>query len=191
MARIKLIQKDEASEDVRQLFQKIEGNGARILNLYRAVAASPSTASSFLKLGNLLLRKAELSQKLRELAILRIAKLTGSDYEWTQHVQIALGAGVGQPQIEDIQVWKDSANFTDEERAVLQYTDEVSVDVKVKNATFEAVRQYLNERSIVELTISIGYWGMVARVLVPLEVDIDDKSVGSNKDLFGRTSRGD
>ena len=186
MARIKLIQETEASGDSQHLLQKIEANGARVLNLYRAVAVSPGPASSFLKLGNLLRNRVELSPILREIAILRIAKLTGSVYEWTQHVQIALEEGVRQSQIDDVERWKDSDQFNDEERAVLQYTDEVSVDVKVKDSTFAEVRQYLDERSIVELTVSIGYWGMIARVLVPLEVDLDEKSVGSAGELFGK-----
>lgn len=37
---------------------------------------------------------------------------------------------------------------------------------------------------IVELTLSIGYWGMIARTLVPLQVDIDALSEG--KDLMGK-----
>jgi alkylhydroperoxidase family enzyme len=56
----------------------------------------------------------------------------------------------------------------------------------VKAATFNTLRQFLNEQSIVELTISIGYWGLVARVLVPLEVDLDVSTASSAQDLTGR-----
>ncbi|MBM3302037.1 MAG: carboxymuconolactone decarboxylase family protein, partial [Deltaproteobacteria bacterium] len=173
-----------------ELFEKIEGRGATILNLYRVVGHSSSVASTFVKLGNLLLNRAELSPKLRELAILRIAKLAGSEYEWTQHVPVALETGISRQQIDDVQAWQTSKNFGEEERAVLAYTDEVALYVKAKDETFEALRSHLSERSIVELTLSIGYWGMVARVLVPLEVDIEDRSVGSSGDLLGKRKGG-
>jgi len=46
----------------------------------------------------------------------------------------------------------------------------------------------LSERSIVEMTLSIGYWGMVARLLVPLQVDIDIQTVSSAQELIGGKS---
>ncbi|MCL0079892.1 carboxymuconolactone decarboxylase family protein [Dehalococcoidia bacterium] len=186
MARVKLVEKDQAPPEVEDLFQRIEANGAKIINLYRAIALSPPMISSFLKLGNSLLNKAELSPKLRELAILRIAKLAGSEYEWTQHVPIAREVGVSRQQVDDVHQWEDSAGFNDEERAVLQYTDEVALNVRAADETFEALRQYLSERSVVELTMSIGYWGMIARVLVPLEIELEEQSVGSARDLLGK-----
>jgi len=39
---------------------------------------------------------------------------------------------------------------------------------------------------VVELTMSIGYWGMIARVLVPLEIELEEQSVGSARDLRGK-----
>jgi len=139
-----------------------------------------------MRLGNALLTKTELAPKLRELAILRIAKLTGSDYEWTQHYPIALEAGVSHEQTASLSNWRESASFNKEECAVLQYTDEVAQDVTVKDETFDELKIFLSERSIVELTLSIGHWGLVARLLVPLQVDIDVQSVGSAHELTGR-----
>ena len=186
MARVRLLQNDEAPPKTKELFGKIESNGATVLNLYRAVGHSPSTISSFIKLGNVLLNQAELPARLRELAILRIAKLAGSDYEWKQHVPIATEIGINSQQIEEIGHWKGSKVFSDEERAVLRYTDEVAIDVAVQDDTFSALQKHLSERSIVELTISIAYWGMIARVLVPLNIELEERSVGSATDLLGK-----
>ena len=187
MARVRLLQNEEAPPKSKDLFEKIERNGATVLNLYRAVAHSPSTISSFVKLGNVLLNRAELSPKLRELAILRIAFLLGSEYEMIQHLPIALEAGVSQKQVECIHRWEESNVFNEEDQAVLQYTDEVTLNTKSKNQTFKTLGKYLNERSIVELTLSIGYWGMVARVLVPLEIEVEDRSIVSTKELLGKS----
>ena len=186
MARIRLLQKEDAPPKSRELFDKIEANGASVLNLYRAVAHSPSTIASFVKLGNVLLNRADLPPKLRELAILRIATLLGSEYEWAQHLPIALEAGVTREQAESIRQWQDSADFDDQEQAVLRYTDEVTLNVEAADKTFEALTKYLSERQIVELTVSVGYWGMIARVLVPLKIEVEDRSVGSTNDLLGK-----
>jgi 4-carboxymuconolactone decarboxylase len=188
MARVKLLQKEEVQPKAREIYDKIEEGGARIINLYRALAHSPSVLHNFTRLGNSLLSRAELSSKLRELVILRIARLTGSEYEWAQHYPVALEVGVTQEQAEAISHWSYSTKFSDEERAVLQYTDEVAQNVEVKDKTFKTLQQYLNEQCIVELTASIGYWGMVARFLVPLQIDIDAQPAGSAQDLTGRKS---
>ena len=186
MARVCLVENDQAPSEVREMFQKVEGAGARVLNLYKAVANSPRVLRDFMRLGNALLARTELEPKLRELAVLRVAKLCGSEYEWTQHVPIALEMGASQEQIEAIAGWKESAVFSDIERAVLEYTDEVAQNVNVKEGTFAALQKHLSEQNIVELTLSVGYWGMVARVLVPLQIEVEAQSIGSAKDLLGK-----
>ncbi len=186
MARVRLLKNNEASLKSQEFFQKVEGNGATVLNLYRAVSHSPATISNFVKLGNVLLNQAELPANLRELAILRVAILSGSEYELTQHTTIALEAGITQDQINEIHLWEESPYFSKEEQSVLRYTDEVTLNVKVSDETFTTLSEYLNEQSIVELTMSIGYWGMIARVLVPLEIDMEDEAIGSSQDILGK-----
>ena len=188
MSRVQKIQKDQASPKVKEIYDKIEGNGLDVLNLYMVLAHNPTVMLNFLRLGNSLLSKTELSPKLRELAILRVANLTGSKYEWTQHYPIALEAGVTHEQTEAILHWANSTSFSNEERAVLQYTDEVAQNTETRDETFKALRRYLTEQGIVELTLSIGYWGMVARVLVPLQVDIDYPSTSSTQGFTRRKS---
>ena len=183
-----MVQKNQASPEVKELYDKIEENGAKILNLHKVVAHNSYVLRDFLRLGGSLLTRTELSPKLRELAILRVAKLTGSEYEWAQHYPIALEVGVSHEQTKAISHWSDSTKFSDKERALPQYTDEVAQNVEVKDATFRALQQHLSEQSIVELTLSIGYWGMVARLLVPLQVDIDTRSISSAHELIGRES---
>lgn len=187
MSRVQLIQKAQATDEVKEIFNKMEAHGARILNLYRVLAHSPEVMRNFVRLGNSLLSKAKLSPKLRELAILRVAKLTGSQYEWAHHYYVALEAGLSQEQAEAVANWNESTKFSDEERAVLQYTDEVAQKVQVKETTFNKLRQFFDEQTIVELTLSIGYWGMLARLLVSLQVDID-MGPSSAKELTGHKS---
>ena len=187
MARVRLLDKDQAPPKIKELFQKIEGNGARVLNWYKVIAHSPNVASACIKLGNSVMNKAELSPKIRELVILRIARLTGSEYEWFQHVPIALGFGIEQKQIDEINEWKESSSFSDAERAVLQYTDEVTVNVKVEDGTFEVLKKHLDESNIVDLTLTIGYYCMLARAMVALEIDLEEQSLVSISDLLGKS----
>ena len=186
MARVKLIRKDQAAPEIKELFQQIEDNGARIMNFYRVVANSPGVARSAIKLGNSLISRTELSPKLRELTIMRIAKLCDCEYEWVQHTPVALESGLTQVQLDAIGFWNESDAFSEEERAILSYVDEVEKNIRVPDNIFQALRRYLDERQIVELTLGIGWWGMLSRLFVPLEVEVDEQSAASTGDLIGR-----
>jgi len=61
--------------------------------------------------------------------------------------------------------------------------------VKVIDQTFNALKNFFSEQTIVELTMTIGYYEMVARLLVPLQVELDGSSVGSASELIGRRAK--
>jgi alkylhydroperoxidase family enzyme len=113
---------------------------------------------------------------LRELAILKVGDINQAKYEWTHHVPIALRLGVREEQIEALKDWENSGKFNEQERAILQYTDEVTRNIRVKDNTFAAVRRFLDDEGIVELTTTIGYYGMVCRILEALQIELESPS---------------
>ena len=176
MARIKLLEKDEVHPMVREIFQKTEDSGNEILNLMKALAHSPKITRDLNRLGITLLLKGDLAHDLRELAILRVGHLAKANYEQTKHVPIALMAGVRQEQIDELSDWANSAGFGAKERAVLQYTDEVAQNVRCSDKTFSKIKEYFSEKEIVELTVTIGYYGMVCRTLETLDIELEQGS---------------
>ena len=88
MALLPYVDESTAPEKTREIL----GNTPRKLNVARMMAnASEAVFHNFSRLGNALLTKGKLEPKLREIAILRTAKVSGSVYEWTQHVGIGNG----------------------------------------------------------------------------------------------------
>ncbi len=173
MARVAYVEPREALGDARQVFARMEERGAAILNLFRTVANSPNALRNFIRLGNSLLVYGMLPPVLRELAILRVGQITGANYEWAHHVPISQQAGVSDQQIADLATWSTSPAFDDRERAVVRYVESVASDVAVSDEVFQGTRDHLSEAEVVELTLVVGYWGMVARVLVALQVDVE------------------
>ncbi len=177
MARVGYVATSEAQGDAREVFLKMEEREASIINLHRALANSPGALRNFMRLGNSLLLHGNLPPALRELAILRIAQTTGAGYEWAHHVPIARQAGVGQEQIASLEGWLSSSHFDERERAVLRYTETVTSAVAVPDDVFQEARAHLSEAEVVELTLVAGYWGMVARLLVALKIDVEPSFV--------------
>jgi len=173
MARVRLLDKDEVCPEFQERFQKVKESGRPVLNLFKVMAHSPQVGYRFLGLGNAILLKGVVPPHLRELAILRVGQINQAIYEWTQHVPIALRVGVRQTQIDALMHWEDSPEFDEREKAILKYTDEETKNIRVQDETFAAVRTILTEEGVVELTTTIGYYGMVCRILEVLQVELE------------------
>ena len=173
MTRISLLKEESAAPELRETFRQMTEKGRPVLNLFKIMAHSPQVGYQFLRLGNAILFRGVVPPHLRELAILRVGFINKAVYEWTQHVPIALRVGVRQKQIDALSQWENSTEFSDTEKAILRYTDEETINIRVKDETFAAVRAILSEEGIVELTTAIGYYGMVCRILETLQVELE------------------
>src|SRR3954464_5146376 len=127
MARLPYVDPDAASPDVREALERVPP-----LNIFRMTAQADSAFVPWLRWAGVLLSKLELDPLLRELAILRVARLTPhAEYEWVQHVPIAEAVGATADQVAALE--RDDAQaacFSDSERAVLRFTTEVLRDAR-------------------------------------------------------------
>ncbi|KGP75084.1 carboxymuconolactone decarboxylase [Desulfosporosinus sp. Tol-M] len=172
MSRLPLMPLEEMPEKTRQM---ISGGKSQlsVLNVNKMVAHAENSARHFMRMGNSLLTQAKLDARLRELAILRIATLCDSRYEWYQHEILAKQVGITEQQISAVRLDKNSPVFNDQERAVLRYTEEVTVNVKSSEESFAELSQFLSNRELVELTLTIGFYNLVARFLENTGVEIE------------------
>jgi len=173
MARISYVEKDGAPPEVAETFAKMEARGNYVGNLWKMIAHSSSALIHVIRTGNALLTKTRINPKLREMAILRTAELLGCAYEIRPHTKAALQEGMTDKQLKAIKGWESSNSFSDIERAVLRFTDEVAQVAKVKDETFSNLAKYLDEGMMAELALIVGFYGMLARTLLPFEVDLD------------------
>ncbi len=168
MARIPYPNIEDLPEKIRTAAEKLPP-----LNIMRMFLNAPTNALPLLSFGQSILTKQELDAHLRELAILRVAHLTGANYEWTQHVPIAKETGVTDEQVEAVPQGAAAAAFDDLEKRVLRFTDEVTQNVKASQETFQALEKDLGPRQMVELALAIGFYGMVARIMESFEVELE------------------
>jgi alkylhydroperoxidase family enzyme len=136
------------------------------LNIYRTLANSEAGLKGFVRMANALLFRCELDAGLRELAILRVGRLSRAAYEVFQHERIAREAGVADEKIAALRdATIEAPCFTDHEKAVLRFTDDVVRNIKASDKTLKAVQAFLSPGAVVELTLTIGYYMMVCRFL--------------------------
>jgi len=172
MARVALIEEKHHPE-LAESISKIKGaRGGRLINIYRMMLHSPALANAWFDLNQAVRYGTEIDGQSRELAVIRVAVLNNVEYVQRAHgPAYALKEGLTPEQVAALKNWRGSKLYSDQQRALLAYTDAMTREIKVPEAVFAEVRKHFNERQTVELTMLIGAYNMLTRFLQALEVD--------------------
>lgn len=166
---------DLAHPEVSPLVEQIVAERGSVLLLYQMLLQSPPVARGWLNHLTGIRHNSSLAGDVREMAIMRIAILNRAPYEADQHAPIALKEGMTQAQLDDLPDWGSSALFSDKERAVLAYTDAMTLHVQVPDEVFAAVKPHFEAKQLVELTATIATYNMVSRFLEALQIHTTDE----------------
>lgn len=161
-------------DEVRPLVERIVAQRGSVLHLYQMLLHSAPVAQGWLNHLTGIRQQTALPGDIREMVIMRIAYLNRAPYEADQHAPIALKEGMSQVQLDALRDGRLDKVFDTRERAVLAYTDAMTVDVQVSDAVFAAVQVHFEARELVELTATIATYNMVSRFLEALHIHSDD-----------------
>ena len=171
MARVPLI--DEGNTTLAVLIEKLKGaRHGKLLNLYRVLLNSPSMAEAWQAFNSAIRFNTSLDDQARELAIMRVSQLNGADYQFQIHAEkYAPEAGITPQQVAALDGSANSSLFQPSHRALLAYTDAMTVKIDVPDDVFDKLRLHYSDQQIVELTILIGAYNMHTRVGRALRID--------------------
>ena len=168
---------DEWSDEVRVLLDP-NGTGRPTINLYRTLARHPvfyrprAVQSAYIRTG------ATLSERAREILILRIGWLCGAEYEWAQHVRAGRRAGLTDDEIRRIAVGAAAPGWDPFEANLLRATDELYRDDMVSDATWAALAERYTAQELIDLVITVGGYRMVSMALNSLGTQLESGREG-------------
>ena len=113
------------------------------------------------------IRNSQLPALLREMIKIRASQINGCAYCIDMHTQEALKIGETQRRIFALSAWKESPLFTEEERAVLQLTEKVTLisEDGVSDETYNKVLKFYGENALAQIimqVIIINSWNRIA-----------------------------
>jgi 4-carboxymuconolactone decarboxylase len=172
MARVPLIE-EKGHPELSEVIAKIKGaRGGRLINIYRLMLHSPALANAWFDLNQAVRYGTEIDGQSRELAVIRVAILNEVEYVVRAHgPAYALKEGLTPEQVTALANWRDSNLFSEQQRALLAYTDAMTRDIEVAEPVFAEVQKHFSERQVVELSMLIGAYNMLTRFLKALKVD--------------------
>jgi 4-carboxymuconolactone decarboxylase len=144
------------------------------LSLFRMVAHAQSAFEPWLRYSAALLRALELDPLLRELAILQVAHLVDSPYEWVQHVEIARAVGASDEQIAAVEHDRENdRSLSSEQRLVLRFSREVILDGAASEERVAGLAAALGSRQVIELLLVLGNYMAIARLIATTGLEPD------------------
>jgi AhpD family alkylhydroperoxidase len=147
-------------------------NPRRAGNALSTLARHPDLAAAFLAFNKHLILHSTLPPRLRELAILRVARRRDCGYEWMHHVRAAAKLGLSEAEIEAAGAGK----ATDElEAAVLTAVDELDGDSRLSDPTWATLGEHLDEHQLLDLIFTIGGYCLSAMAFNALGIEPDSR----------------
>jgi alkylhydroperoxidase family enzyme len=117
----------------------------------------------------------KLDPVLRELGQTRVGWATGSQFVFSQHCKSLRGLKVSEERIAAIPSWQTADCYSKEERAVLAYTECRAAGGRTPDGVFEALKAFLSDEQIMELTYIVCMYGMHAVMSRALRLEYDDR----------------
>jgi 4-carboxymuconolactone decarboxylase len=165
---IPLPRDEDLTEEVRATLASLPP-----FHVFRMLANAPASFQPFLELAGSVLLGAELDARKREIAVLRVARVTQSEYEWTQHERLGRNLGVSEGEIQIIRS-EDPVESLDEEGNLLcRVADEISRDVRLSDEALVAILERYGVRQAMELIVCCSYFNMLSRVLESARVELE------------------
>ncbi len=144
------------------------------INITKTLAHHPALADAWLTFARYVLRDNTLPPRDRELLILRIGYLCGSEYEWGQHTRIARGVGLSDEEIVRVTGGPEAAGWSDLERALLRAADELHRDAYVSDGTWAELEARYDTKQLMDVVFTVGEYNLVSMALKTFRVPLDD-----------------
>jgi alkylhydroperoxidase family enzyme len=146
----------------------------KALNVLGTMAHHPALAQAYFTFNGHVLMATTLSERQRELLIMRVSAVRKSDYEWAQHLFMARDAGLSDEEVGRIAYGPDAPFWSPLEAAMLRAVDELIEDAYISRPTWETLAADLDTRQILDLICTVGAYDTLARIFKSLELDLDD-----------------
>lgn len=149
------------------------------LNLLGTMAHHPDAARAYHTLCGHVLFGTTLSERQRELLVLRVASRRAAAYEWAQHVVLARRAGLSDAEIEAVRgaLDRDAPGGNGWSRldvALIEAADDLVDDARIGDRAWAELAADLDAAQLIDVVLTVGAYEVLAMLLRSFDVALDD-----------------
>lgn len=184
MPRVEQVSRNEATSEIAALYDEWFGPGRDPVEEPGTATGTPGnwwttwarTPDVLKALRSYPYRNAPVDPKLREIAIVRTGYARQSQFVFSQHCKSLRGLKVSEERIAAVPNWQVADCYDAKERAVLAYADCLVLQGgRTPEAVFDALRSFLDDVQILELTYITCLYDMHAVMSRALRLEFDDR----------------
>jgi 4-carboxymuconolactone decarboxylase len=175
--RLPLLKRKELDDAGKRAYDRANTPGKTIVGLRGPAGIglySTATVDAHTTINQYLRFQAGFDAKVREVAILTVAREMDSRFEWAAHEPEALKEGV-PPGIVDVIKHRKSTEGLDEiYAAIIEFGRQIFGRHKVTPACFARVKALFEARKLVDLVLLMGNYAGTAALLCALDMQVPE-----------------
>jgi 4-carboxymuconolactone decarboxylase len=158
-----------------QAFERVDEHG-RLHGPFNALLVSPDVGSAVQELGAAIRFKSELTPRAREIAILEVAVLRTSAFEWYAHERVGKQAGLTVAELAALREGEPAPTFSPSEALVRATVQLLVRERDLDDDQYTAIGEALGERGLMDLIALVGYYELLALSLRVWRTPLPDGS---------------
>ena len=144
------------------------------LNVLGTLAHHPKLTAAYHAFNGQVQFGTTLTQRQRELLVLRVAAIRDCEYEWAQHAVIAADVGISAEEVTRVAQGPDAPGWSARDAALLRAADELVEDARISDATWSALRDELEVPQVMDLIFTVGAYETLAMFMRSVDMELDE-----------------
>jgi len=175
--RLPLLKREDLDEAGKRAYDRANTPGKTIVGLRGPAGIhlySTKTVEAHNAINGYLRHAAGFDPKLREVAILAVAREMDSRFEWAAHEPEALKVGVAADVVDIIKYRKSTGGLDESYAAIIEFGREVFTTHKVSAATFARLKALFKPTMLVDLVLLMGNYAGTAVLLATFDMQVPE-----------------
>jgi 4-carboxymuconolactone decarboxylase len=173
--RLPLRKREDLDEVGQRAYDRANTPGKTIVGLRGPAGIhlySTKTVDAHNTINRYLRHEAGFDPKIREVAILTVAREMDSRFEWAAHEPEALTVGVAPSVIDVIKHRKSTASLSEIEAAIIEFGRQAVGKHKVDSAAFARLKALFAPEQLVDLVLLMGNYAGTAVLLAAFDMQV-------------------
>lgn len=141
---------------------RLTGTDGRLEGPFNAMLVSPGVGLALQDLGAAVRYRTSLSDRAREIAILALAALRRSDFEWYAHERVGRRAGLTEEELASLLAGENPGSLSGNETLLLRTTRLLATAGDLDDDAFASAEEGLGREQLAELVVLVGYYDLLA-----------------------------
>lgn len=175
--RLPLLKREDLDEAGKRAYDRANTPGKTIVGLRGPAGIglySSNTVEGRTEFNNYLRFEAGFDPKVREVAILTVAREMDSQFEWAAHEPESLKEGVPQAVIDVVKYRKATQGLDETYAAIIEFGRQTFGDHKVTSDCFARIKKLFTPKQLVELVLLMGNYAATAALLTAFDMQVPE-----------------